>query len=549
MDLILYNGNISTMDKRNSKHRAIAIKEGKIFKVGSDLEVLSLREDHTQIIDLNGKTMLPGFNDSHIHLLNYAYSLTKLDCSSLDSIDKIIDVGKDFIEEKHLKEGDWLLARGWNQILFKEQQEPTRYDLDKISTSYPMSFTRICEHITVANSRAIELAGITKDTPQPDGGHFDIDENGEPTGIFREAARYMIYENIPDIKKEDIKEMILNVSKIASSYGLTSVQTDDFETFADKDYQKIIDAYQELAEEKLLPIRIYEQCLFPEIERLKAFISKGYKTGKGDDFFKIGPLKLLTDGSLGGRTAYLLQAYSDDPSSRGISTFTQEELDNLILTAHKSNMQVLTHAIGDGAMYMCFESFEKTQREFYRQDPRFGIVHLQITDRELLNKFKELDVIAYAEPICVNNDLHMAEERVGVHRIKTSYNYKTLVDKGVHLTISSDCPVDTLNPMYSIYTAVTRKDYSGYPEAGWYPDQCLSLDEALYAYTMESAYASFEEDIKGSIEEGKLADMVVISDNIYEIPADNIKDIKVDMTIMDGKIVYKREKIICRDND
>lgn len=341
--------------------------------------------------------------------------------------------------------------------------------------AYSIAFSRICEHITVANTKAIELCGITKDTPQPLGGHFDVDENGEPTGIFRESARYMIYKNIPDATKDDIKQMLLDVSKVASSYGITSVQTDDFETFASKDYQKIIKAYLELVEDKALPVRIYEQCLLPEINRLKGFLDLGYRTGCGDEYFKFGPLKLLTDGSLGARTALLREPYSDEPSTRGIGVFTQEELDELIITAHKNGMQILTHAIGDSAIDMCLDSFDKAQLENYKSNPRFGILHLQITDQQIINRFRELNVVAYAEPICVNNDLHMAEERVGIERLETSYNYRVFIDKGIHLCISSDCPVDSLNPMDSIYVAVTRKDYSGYPNGGWFPEKGLTL--------------------------------------------------------------------------
>lgn len=544
MDLILFNGNIITMDKENAKVNAVAIKDRKIYKVGNDNEILKLKTKGTKLIDLDEKTVLPGFNDSHVHLLNYGYSLIKVDCSQAKSIEEIIKLGKEFIKKNKPKPGEWVLGRGWNQIMFDNQldnkREINRYDLDKISTEYPLSFTRICEHITVANSKALELCGINKDTPQPLGGHFDVDKNGEPTGICREAARYMVYENVPDVGKSDIKKMLADVSKLASSYGITSVQTDDFETFANRDYEVIIQAYKELVSEGVLPIRIYEQCILPEIDRLEGFLDAGYRTGQGDEYFKIGPLKLLTDGSLGGRTAFLCEPYSDDPSNRGMSTFSQEELDNLIITAHKNGMQTLTHAIGDGAMYMCFNSFEKAQSRYPKEDPRFGIVHLQITDKKLLNKFKEQNVIANAEPICVNNDLHMAEERVGKDRVETSYKYRTLVDDGVHVCISSDCPVDSLNPMDSIYVAVTRKDYSGYPDEGWYPEEGLSVEQAIYCFTMGSAYASFEDDIKGSIEEGKLADMVVISDNIYEISPDKIKDIVVEITIMDGEIVYKR---------
>lgn len=540
MDLAIINGNFITMNKDKPRAQAVGIKDGKFIKVGSNEEVLTLKDSNTEVIDLQGKSVTPGFNESHLHLLNYAYSLTKVDCSDAESIAEIIERGRKFIAENNVEPGNWVQGRGWNDVTLKEKREITRYDLDKISTEHPLSFSRICEHITVANSKAIELAGVTKDTPQPIGGHFDIDKDGNPTGIFRENSRYMIYDIIPDIDVEGMKKMILNAAKIAASYGVTSVQTDDFEALPSKDYEKVLRAYRELADERTLPVRVYEQCLLPQIDRLKGFLAKGYKTGMGDDFFRIGPLKLLTDGSLGGRTAYLMKPYNDDPSTRGIPVFKQEELNELASTAHCNGMQIVFHAIGDGAMYMCFEAFKYAQDKCPKEDPRFGIIHLQITDEKILNLFKERDVIAYAEPICLNNDLHMAESRVGAERVKASYNYRTLFDNGVHVCISSDCPVDSLNPMNNIYVGVTRKDYKGYPGGGWMPEQRLTLDQALYGFTMGSAYASFDEHKKGSIEEGKLADMVVISEDIYAIPHDEIKDIKVEMTFMNGNIVYKR---------
>lgn len=235
MDLAVINGNFITMNKNKPFVQAVGIKDNKFIKVGTNEEVLSLRKNDTKVIDLNGKTVTPGFNDSHIHLLNYAYGLTKVDCSDAKSIDEIIERGRKFIKENNIKPGEWVLGRGWNDVILKEQREITRYDLDKISTENPISFTRICEHITVANSKAMEVAGITKDTPQPLGGHFDVDEDGNPTGIFRENARYMIYDIIPDLEVEEIKGMLLDAAKIAVSYGVTSVQTDDFEALPGKD--------------------------------------------------------------------------------------------------------------------------------------------------------------------------------------------------------------------------------------------------------------------------------------------------------------------------
>lgn len=541
MNALLINGNFLTVDKKNPKCSAIRITGNLISEAGDTNTLLLNASKDEKIIDLKGKTVVPGFNESHIHLLNYGYSLTKIDASVVKSIPEMIEVSKKFISDNGIKEGEWILGRGWNQVTLVENRELNASDLDKISVDHPISFSRICEHITVANSRAMEICGITKATPQPEGGHFDVDATGNPTGIFREAARYMIYEKIPNNDKNSIKKMLENVTKVAAQNGVTSVQSDDFETFSDKNYDVIIEAYNELNKEGKLYCRVYEQCLLPEIGRLKGFLGKGYVTGKGDDFFKIGPLKLLTDGSLGGRTAYLKEPYSDDPTTRGIPVFTQEQLNELVSTAHCNGMQVLTHGIGDMAMEMCLDSFNYAMDKCPKEDPRFGIVHVQITSNELIRRFKEQDTIAYIEPICMNNDLHMAESRVG-DRIKESYNYRKFIDEGVKIATSSDCPVDSINPMKNLYVSVTRKDYNGFPPEGWQSEKRMTLEESLESFTLGSAYSSFEENKKGSITVGKLADLVVLSDDISTINPNLIQDTKILMTILDGNIVYENHE-------
>ena len=540
MDLILINGNVVTMDTNNKKAEAFAVKAGKFVKVGTNKDVLELKDDNTEVIDLKGKTVVPGFNEAHMHLLNSGYNMHKIDLNGAKSIKEVIERSKKYISMKKPQPGEWILGFGWNQMLFEEKRNLTRNDLDQISTDNPICFIRVCVHSAATNSKAIEIAGITKDTPQPVGGKFYRDENGEPTGIFSETARYMIYDMIPDAGVNEIKEMIMDAAKVASGYGVTSVQTDDFEAMPGKDWRKVLKAYSELVEEGILPVRIYEQCLLPDMGRLKEFLDEGYKTGQGDEYFKIGPLKLLTDGSLGARTAYLSEPYADDPSTSGIYVFSQDELDELACTAHEGGLQLVFHAIGDGAMRQCFKAFEKAQNHKFKEDPRFGIIHLQITDEFLLEEFKRQNVVAYAEPICLNNDIHMAEDRVGKERAKVSYNYRTLFDSGVHVSISSDWPVDSVNPMKNIYVGVTRKDYDGYPEGGWNPEQRLTIEQALYVFTMGSAYASFEEELKGSVEDGKLADFVVLSEDILEIEPDKIQDIEVEMTFMGGKLVYSK---------
>ncbi|WP_154484742.1 amidohydrolase [Anaerosalibacter bizertensis] len=542
MDRIFINGKVATIDSKNSFAEAVAVENGKIAKVGSKEEVLELKNDKTEVIDLEGKLLLPGFNDSHMHLLMYSYHLQNVNLVGTTSIDNIIERTKNFIKERNIASGKWILGIGWNQDYFTEGERvfPTKYDLDKISTEHPIVFIRACYHIVIANSKAMELAGITKDSPQIEGGKFDLDENGEPIGIFREKAQGLITSHIPEPTVEEIKEMLIEGMENANKCGLTSVQTDDFEAIPGKNYENIIKAYKELNEEGKINLRIYEQCLLPSMERLKGFLDRGYRTGHGDDFFKIGPLKLLGDGSLGARTAALTKPYADCPETCGIPVFTQEEIDELVEMAHNNDMQIAVHCIGNKAMYMVFEAMEKALTKNPKEDHRYGIVHCQITDKYLLDKFKELNAVAYIQPIFLDYDWHIAESRIGSELLKTSYNWKTLLHSGVHLGFGSDAPVESFDVLNGIYEAVTSKDLNGNPEGGWKPDQTLTVEEAVHCFTMGGAYASFEENVKGSIEEGKLADMVVLSRNIFEIPEDEIKDIEVEMTIFNGNIVYEK---------
>ncbi|MCY6369182.1 amidohydrolase [Clostridium ganghwense] len=540
MDVILMNGKIITMDVTTPECEAVAFKGGRIVKVGNNEEILSLKSDNTEIIDLERNMVVPGFNDSHMHLLNYGYALQKIDLTYSNSIEDLIEKGKAFLDNKKIQKGKWILGRGWNQDDFNEKRFPTKYDLDKISTQYPICYTRTCGHAAIVNSKALEIAGITKETAQVEGGKFDLDINGEPLGIFRENALELIYSKIPTPTIEEIKDMILTAAKEAVKDGITSIQTDDFEAMPDKNFQKVIRAYKELKESGELPIRIYQQCLLPEIDKLKEFLKLGYKTGEGDEYFKFGPIKLLCDGSLGARTAYMTQPYADDETTCGIYYYSQEDLEEMVVTAHDRGMQIAVHCIGDKAMYMAIDSFEKALQKSYVKDHRHGIIHCQITDEILLDKFKKLNLIAYIQPIFLDYDLHIVEERVGKNRAKTTYNWKGMVDRGIHIACGSDCPVESFNIMKNIYSAVTRKDLNGYPKEGWLPEQRLTVYEALYGFTLGAAFASFEENIKGTITPRKLADMVVLSKNIFEINFNEIKDVEVLMTFIGGKLVYKK---------
>ncbi|MSU00218.1 amidohydrolase [Tissierella pigra] len=539
MDLILTNGKIYTMDKNRTVAEAMAVEDHIIRAVGSTEEMLKLKKDNTIIYDLEGKTLLPGFNDSHMHLVNYGYSLTQVNLIGISSIEELNKRVSYFIDENKIEEGRWIRGRGWNQDYFTgEKRFPSRYDLDKISATNPIVVTRACGHVVVVNSKALEVLNIGKETEQIEGGQFDLDENGEPTGVFRENAVGLVYDNLPTPTIEEIKDMMRNAIRDMNKAGITSVGTDDFEALPDRNYENILKAYKELKEENKLNIRIYEQCLLSNIDKLQGFIDKGYRTSMGDNLFKIGPLKLLIDGSLGARTAALMKPYSDDPNTVGITTATDKELYNLVDLAHRNNIQVAIHGIGDKAMYMAFSAIEKSLKNSPKENHRHGIVHCQITDEYLLDKFKELNAIAYIQPIFLDYDWKIVRDRVGEAREKTSYNWKTMVNKGVAITCGSDSPVETFDVMKGIYEAVTRKDLDGNPKDGWLPEQKLTVDEAVYGYTMGGAYASFEEDIKGSLEVDKLADMVLLSEDIFNIDEEDIKNVDIHMTILGGKIVY-----------
>jgi hypothetical protein len=540
MDKILFNGNIYTLDERNSKVEALAIENGRIKALGSNEEIKKLKKEKTEIIDLKGKMTLPGFIDSHMHLISYGYALMKVQLADCKSRDEMIKKGKDFLKNIELNKGDWIQGRGWNHDYFEDKKLPTRQDLDKITTKYPICFARACGHIAVVNSKALEIAGIKDNPNQPEGGHIDIDERGVPTGIFRENALELIYSIIPDPDIDKIKEMITGCIDDAVEQGITSIHTDDFHQIPSKNYEKIIKAYKELIEEDNLNLRVYEQSIFSEPEKLREFLEKGYNTGWGDEFFKIGPLKLLADGSLGARTAFMTQPYADDSSTTGIPIFTQEELDKLVMIAHKAGMQIAVHGIGDGIMHMIVKSLEKALLENPAKDHRHGIVHAQITDLELMEKFKEMDLIAYIQPIFLHYDLHIVEDRIGKERAKYTYNWKRMNNMGIHLAGGSDAPVERFDILPNIYSAVTRKDLNGKPENGWLPDEKVSVEEAVKMFTVEGAYASFEEDVKGTLEADKYADLVVLDKNIFEINEEDIKDVKVDLTIMNGKVVYTR---------
>ncbi|WP_202709206.1 amidohydrolase [Sporosalibacterium faouarense] len=537
----LYNGSILTMDDKKREVESVLIENSKIVFCGDYEKGLNLIDENTEKIDLNGRTLLPGFNDSHLHLFNYSLSQYKVNLFDMISITDIKNELKSFRENEELKVfGDWIVGFGWNHIYFEDKKLPSKEDIDGIIDDRPVFLSRACGHICLVNSKALELAGIDKDTEDPKGGRIDRDPNtGEPTGILRENALYLVYDKIPmleDINK--VKELIYIGIKKANEVGLTSIQTDDFSHV--KFYTQIIDAYKLLKEEGNLNARINLQMLLKDTDKLKEFLKLDIKTGDGDANLRFGPLKILADGSLGSRTAALEEPYSDDESTYGVLIYKDEEIYEVLKMAHTNGLQLAVHAIGDRCMNQILDIYAKLTKEYPKEDPRYRIIHAQIASSEIFNRFKTLDVIADVQPIFMKTDMYMAEERVGNDRLKTSYAWKTMMDKGIHLSGSSDCPIEPFDPILGIYSVVTRKDLKENPKGGWNSNECLDIYDALKLYTTNSAYSTYEENIKGKIEEGMLADLVILSDDIMKIEEESIKDIRVDMTMLGGKVVFER---------
>lgn len=455
------------------------------------------------------------------------------------SLEELISYGKEFLKQHPKKEGQWLLGRGFNQDYFSgEHVIPQKEDLDRISSEIPILFIRSCGHCCVANSQALALANITRDTEEVAGGKIGRDESGEPNGQFFDNAMDRIQSAVPLPNKEEIKERIVTACKALNSYGITSSETDDYCVYCAIPYEVINEAYEELKEEGKLSVRVYEQCNFTEIEEFQRFLDNGNRTGNGDAMFKIGPLKMLGDGSLGSRTACLSIPYADDPATSGFTLYSDEKMNTMVDLAQKNNMQVAIHAIGDACLDQVLGAIEKAQKNCFREDRRHGIVHCQISRYDQLEKIAKMNLHVYAQTIFLDYDNHIVKQRVGKDLAESSYRWKTIMNKGVHVSNGSDAPVEMPDVMKGIQCAVTRCSIDG---CGPYlSEEDFTVAEALRSFTYEGAYASFEENEKGLIADGYLADYVVLSEDPFTVDPFKIHTIEVLKTYLGGKEVYSK---------
>ena len=538
LDKLFINGEIYSMKKEGEKFQSLGVKDGKITFLGTDEEAKNVSSK--ELIDLKGKMMIPGMADAHLHLYAYCQNLTFVDLSKVHNIDEMINLMKEKV--KNVKKGDWVKGVNFDQSKWKENRFPTLEEMDSISKDNPVIIKRCCLHAVVANSKALKIAGIGKNYQAGSGGIVELDKNDMPNGILREQSTKVFDDILPDPLKdiEVQKKIMQDVLNDMSSKGITTIHT-----YAAKiwQYNEDINIYKNFEKEGKLPLRVtvcIDELFEPEI-LTKEKLNNPYRK------VQLGAYKIFSDGSMGSRSAALKKPYSDDPQNSGFMLFTQEELNNKILTGYEHGLQPAIHAIGDRALDMTLSAIEytlKTTKEKGMTDEEqknrlpFRIIHVQMIDDDLLERMKKLPLVLDIQPIFLCTDLHWIEDRIGKERLKGSFALKTMEKAGLIQTGGSDCPVETYEPLKGIYAAVTRQDMEGYPTEGFLPEERLSVYEALCMYTKNVPYATGQESVLGTLEIGKFADLTVLEKNLFKIDKKEIKDIKVEQTYVAGNCVF-----------
>ncbi|MDH5495467.1 MAG: amidohydrolase [Candidatus Bathyarchaeota archaeon] len=519
--MVLVNGNIVTMNSAQPKAQAVAIKNGKFVTVGTNRQILSYAEENTKRIDLKGKTVVPGFVDAHVHGASLGRVLSQINLRNVKSIKEIQRKVKQWTKKTAV--GKWIIGRGWDQDKLIEHRYPSRFDLDQAAPRHPVFLLRVCGHLGVVNSKAMRLAGITEQTEPPEGGCIDKDpKTGELNGILQENARNLIYKVLPESSEKNLTSICLLACQRMVEEGITTAHW--IISSASE-----LHVLQKLNSRNMLPLRIY--VLIP-VEFLDNLVELGLSTGFGGDKIKVGSIKILADGSLGARTAALKQPYNDTPETEGMMLYSQKQLEKFVEKAHEANLQLAIHAIGDKTVEVVLKILEKELGKVPKENHRHRLEHVSVLNPRLIKKMREIGVIASVQPHFVVSDFWIVD-RLGKARARWAYAFKSLFKEGIMNMGGSDAPVEPISPILGVYAAVARKTF---------PQEQLTVEEALRLYTINAAYGSFEEDIKGSIEKGKLADFVVLSQDPYKTAPKQIKNIKVEMTIVGGNTVYTRKQ-------
>ena len=531
-DLIISNAKVWTGDKAQPAAQAVAILGERIVAVGSKADVALWRGPNTTLIDAQGELLLPGFNDSHTHFAEGGQQLDAVQLNDATSAQEFVRrIGE---RAKKTPKGEWILNGDWDETKWNPAELPTAEMIDPVTGDTPVFVSRYDGHMSLANSAAMKLAGVKASTPDPPGGQIVRDAKGNPTGAFKDAAESLIDKVIPPPNHEQRVRAIKRALAHAASLGVTSVQ------HMSADYADIA-VYAELLDEGKLTTRIYAAPLISDgaVDQAKLGIRHAF----GSPYLRIGAVKGFADGSLGSRTAYFFDPFSDQPNNRGLLAADMHPLSAMrdrMMTADAASIQLCTHAIGDAGISTILDLYSDVIKAHGPADRRMRIEHAQHMAAKDFDRFAELHVIASMQPYHAIDDGRWAEARIGHDRASRTYAFRTFLNHGVRLAFGTDWDVAPLNPMLGVYAAVTRATLDGKNPNGWFPEQKLSVAEAVEAYTMGSAYAEFQEHEKGSIAPGKLADMVLLSDDIFSIDPVRIRDVKAVTTIVGGRIVFQQ---------
>ena len=537
-DMVLSGGMIYTVDEQNPQAEAVAIKGDRIVFVGDNDEVKEWIGDTTRIIYLEGKTVVPGLIDCHGYVEWYGHYQEEVSLYGTKNFNEVLERVKARLDKA--EPGDWIFGNGWDHTDWPGKQFPTHERLSAISPDNPVWLLRDGGHTALANAKAMALAGVGKDTQCPKGGQLVKDpNNAAPTGIFVDTARQLIESQFPPVTREDRIERILRTMDDGVAVGITEIHD------AGVSYE-VIEIYKELAEQGRLKLRIYAMLgdnamLGSNIIFYDDYFQHPLLIGFGDNHFTIRSIKLSVDGAMGSRGALLLEDYSDRPDHRGTMIRDPALIKSIAVDALRKGYQLNVHAIGDRANRLVLDMIKEALKENPVEDHRFRIEHMQLIALSDIPHIAQLGVIPSMQQTHATSDMYWAEDRVGPERVKGHYAWRKILDSGAIIAGGSAFPVESINPLWSFYSAVTRQNHEGGPPGGWYPEERMSMEEALKSFTIWAAYAAFEEDIKGSITPRKLADMVVFSKDIMKIPPKELLETTALLTIIGGKIVYQAE--------
>jgi predicted amidohydrolase YtcJ len=528
-DLLLVNGRVRTMDPARPMASAVARRLGRVVSVGDDDGARAAAPPDAPAIDLAGRTATPGLNDAHAHPMSVGFALLDLDLSPERNaaIADLQGLVRQAVATRPA--GIWVVGRGYDDARLAEGRHPTRADLDAIAPEHPVLLLRMCHHIGVANSAALRLAGVSRDTPDPEDGLFDRDAHGEPTGVLREGALGLVRAVMPDPDEGEMMAALQAGGREFLRQGITSAVEAGIRD------PRELRAYQRLREQDKLPIRTYLMMMLDET--LDSLVALGIQTGFGDEWVRIGPAKLFSDGSIGGRTARMHAPYEGQPDNCGLWMMPPEELKAKVRRAHDAGFQVGIHAIGDAAIDLVLDAYEEAQAANPRPDPRHRIEHCSIVDDRILGRIRDLGVVPIPGTSFLRHFRDAYVNNLGEWRIGQAYGFRSYERFGITAAASSDAPVVPVNALAGVQTMATRRDILGRP---CNPEEAIPLADALRAYTVNGAYASFEEANKGMLRPGMLGDVTVFETDLFAVDPNNLATVQVDYTIAEGNVVYER---------